>query len=112
MTVDTNTTPMPIKNRSGFISVIKFILGEPMGVIGLILVSAFFAVSMFASQLAPMNPNKIDIRAKLQAPSAIHLLGTDQLGRDNLSRVVHGSQIALKVSMISIVLAVFMISRS
>lgn len=77
-----------------------------MGAIGLTLVLAFFVVSIFASQLAPMNPNKIDVRAKLQSPSAMHLLGTDQLGRDNLSRVVHGSQIALKVSMISIVLAV------
>ncbi len=106
MAAESNTTPMPIKSRSGFISTIKLILGDPMGAIGLTLVLAFFVVSIFASQLAPMNPNKIDVRAKLQAPSAMHLLGTDQLGRDNLSRVVHGSQIALKVSMISIVLAV------
>ncbi len=106
MTAESNTTPMPIKSRSGFISAIKLILGDPMGAIGLTLVLAFFVVSIFASQLAPMNPNKIDVRAKLQSPSAMHLLGTDQLGRDNLSRVVHGSQIALKVSMISIVLAV------
>ena len=51
------------------------------------------------------NPNKIDIRSKLQPPSAEHYLGTDQLGRDIYSRVLVGGQIALKVSLISIGLA-------
>lgn len=58
-----------------------------------------------ADYFAPYEPNKIDIRSKLQAPSTEHILGTDQLGRDTFSRVLVGGQIALKVSLISIGLA-------
>ena len=84
---------------------LKRVLREPLGALGLILVVFVIVSAVGADLFAPYDPNKIDIRAKLQPPSTEHLLGTDQLGRDIFSRVLVGGQIALKVSLISIGLA-------
>jgi peptide/nickel transport system permease protein len=88
---------------------LKFILRlckDPMGLIGFTLVTCFVIIAIFADFIAPFDPNKIDILNKLQGPSANHFFGTDQLGRDTLSRLIHGTQIALLVAGISIGLAV------
>lgn len=88
---------------------LKFILRlcrDPMGLIGFTLVTCFVIIAIFADFIAPFDPNKIDILNKLQGPSVNHFFGTDQLGRDTLSRLIHGTQIALLVSGISIGLAV------
>ena len=79
---------------------------DPMGVVGLMIVVSFLIIAIFADFLAPYDPSKIDILNKLQGPSAEHLFGTDQLGRDTLSRLIYGTQIALMVAGISIGLAV------
>ena len=88
---------------------LKFILRlckDPMGLIGFTLVTCFVIIAIFADFIAPFDPNKIDILNKLQGPSVNHFFGTDQLGRDTLSRLIHGTQIALLVAGISIGLAV------
>ena len=82
------------------------LLGDPMGAIGVLIVASFLIIALFADVIAPYEPNKIDILNKLQGPSLDHLVGTDQLGRDTLSRLIHGTQIALLVAAISIGLAV------
>ena len=82
------------------------LLGDPMGAIGVLIVASFLIIALFADVIAPYDPNKIDILNKLQGPSLDHLVGTDQLGRDTLSRLIHGTQIALLVAAISIGLAV------
>ena len=51
-----------------------------------VLLAAILLMSLFAPQLAPYDPNAVDMRNRLAAPSAEHLLGTDTLGRDLLSR--------------------------
>ncbi len=79
---------------------------DPMGLIGFTIVTSFLIIAIFADFIAPYDPSKIDIMNKLQGPSASHLFGTDQLGRDTLSRLIHGTQIALMVAGISIGLAV------
>ena len=78
------------------------IIKEPLGLIGLTLVSIVIIFSFGADLLSPFEPSKINIKDKLQGPSFIHILGTDQLGRDLFSRVLHGGRIALKVALISI----------
>jgi len=78
---------------------------DKMGLLGFVLVITVVLVAIFAHFLAPYDPNMINISHRLQAPSLVHLLGTDHLGRDTLSRVIVGSRIALKVAMISISLA-------
>ena len=89
-------------------NIISKLLQDPMGAVGLLIVISFLLVAIFAGVLAPYDPNKIDILNKLQGPSLQHLVGTDQLGRDTLSRLIHGTQIALIVAVVSIGLAVLM----
>lgn len=88
-----------------FLGSLKRVVREPLGAMGLVLVVFVLVSAIGASWFSPYEPNKIDIKAKLQPPSAEHILGTDQLGRDTFSRVLVGGQIALKVSLISIGLA-------
>jgi len=88
-----------------FLGSLKRVVREPLGAMGLVLVVFVLVSALGATWLSPYEPNKIDIKAKLQPPSAEHILGTDQLGRDTFSRVLVGGQIALKVSLISIGLA-------
>ena len=93
---------------SSFMNVLSKLIHDPMGAFGLLIVISFLIVAIFADMLAPYDPNKIDIINKLQGPSLQHLVGTDQLGRDTLSRLIHGTQIALLVAVVSISLAVLM----
>ncbi len=72
---------------------------------GLIVVLALFAVSALAPWLAPYNPDQLDTRLRLRAPSSEHLLGTDSVGRDVLSRLIWGGRISLKVGFVAVGLA-------
>lgn len=75
---------------------------DPLGLAGLVLVSIIFLLTVFAAWLAPYDPFEVDVNSRLLSPSAEHWLGTDQLGRDILSRVLFGGQVALKVSLLAI----------
>jgi peptide/nickel transport system permease protein len=81
---------------------IKRIASDPLGLMGLCLVVLMVVSALFAGLLAPYDPIQLNIMDRLQGPSASHLLGTDQLGRDLFSRVLYGGQVALKVALISI----------
>ena len=72
---------------------------------GLILVAGMFVVSLAAPWLAPYDPNFIDLKQVLMAPSSQHWLGTDILGRDVLSRIIYGAQVSLKVGFVAVGLA-------
>lgn len=80
-------------------------LGNGQGVLGLCLVVLFFASALFAPWLAPYDPNALDIPARLSGPTWDHPAGTDQLGRDTLSRVLYGGRVALKVAAIGVSVA-------
>jgi len=75
---------------------------DPLGMAGFVLVSLLLLLTLLAPWLAPYDPFEIDVHDRLSAPSASHWLGTDQLGRDILSRVLYGGQVALKVSLVAI----------
>jgi len=78
------------------------LLREPLGVLGLGLVLVIVASAVLADALAAYQPTQLDIRNRLSAPTAQHWFGTDHLGRDTFSRVVHGGRIALLVSLVSV----------
>lgn len=65
--------------------------------IGLGIVAFFLLVSFFASLISPYDPTSQDLLNNLKTPSAAHLFGTDALGRDILSRVIHGTSFELIV---------------
>jgi peptide/nickel transport system permease protein len=80
---------------------------DRLAVIALLFISLFFAVAIAAGTLKalglpmPMNPNATNLEAKLLPPSATNWLGTDNLGRDVLSRMVAGSTISLTVGFVA-----------
>lgn len=74
---------------------------------GGVIVITMFAISIFAPLISPYNPNHIDIENILASPSWSHLLGTDELGRDVLSRMIWGSRISLKVGFVAVGISTF-----
>ncbi len=76
-----------------------------LAVSGSIILLLFVLMAAFAPVLAPYDPFYMDPAAALTGPSPEHLLGTDNMGRDILSRIIYGSQISLKVSLASVAIA-------
>ncbi len=72
-----------------------------MAVAGGVIVIMLFVVSILASWLSPYDPNEINLQKVLAPPSQAHPFGTDQLGRDVLSRMVWGAGISLKVGFVA-----------
>jgi len=64
---------------------------------GMVLVAIFVLFALFAPWIAPKDPAAIDLPLRLQGPSAAHWFGTDELGRDTLSRVIYGARISMLV---------------
>src|SRR5690606_21449818 len=62
------------------------------GLIGILVVGLLLLVAVFGPWLAPYDPLKLDLMARLKGPSAAHLLGADEFGRDLLSRLIHGAR--------------------
>jgi len=75
--------------------------------VGAGIVAVLLAVALFADVLAPQSPITSDQTHTFERPSRDYPLGTDQLGRDMLSRVIHGSRISLAVGVSSVLLALF-----
>jgi len=70
---------------------------NPLATAGLVLVIAFVLCALLAPWIAPRDPAFIELPARLSAPSSAHWLGTDELGRDILSRLLYGARISLAV---------------
>ncbi len=77
-----------------------------MALSGAVIVVGLFVVSMLAPWISPYDPTEIHLDDILAPPSAKHWLGTDQLGRDVLSRMIWGSRISLKVGFVSTGIAI------
>ncbi len=73
---------------------------------GLVILATVFFAALFANLIAPYDPNEQDYLALTEPPSARHLLGTDDLGRDVLSRIIYGSRVSLQVGVIAVGIAV------
>jgi len=80
-------------------------LRSPLSLAGLVIIGLLIVLAFAAAAVAPYDPLKTDTRARLQPPRAEHLFGTDQLGRDIFSRVLHGSRISLRIAILVAVVA-------
>jgi peptide/nickel transport system permease protein len=87
---------------SAFADALARALRDPLGALGATLVVLFVLSAALAPLIAPYDPNALDVPARLQGPSLAHLLGTDNLGRDVLSRVLYGGRIALGVALTAV----------
>jgi peptide/nickel transport system permease protein len=77
-------------------------LRHRLAVAGAVLIVALALVAVFAPQVATHDPYRVDLLAVRQGPSATHLLGTDEAGRDVLSRVVFGTRVSLSVGLVAV----------
>lgn len=78
---------------------LRRLMRERMGALGLVLVVGFVLAALLAPWIAPYDPLKLDVLHKLAPPSLAHPAGTDQLGRDTLSRLIWGARTALAISL-------------
>jgi peptide/nickel transport system permease protein len=85
--------------------VVRRLIRRPPAVIALAAVATFVAVAVAAPHVAPYDPIKMDYRAVRKAPSDAHRLGTDEVGRDVLSRLVWGARASLLAGVIPVALA-------
>ena len=79
---------------------------RPATVIAAAVVGAFITIALFAANLAPFEPTATDFAAVRKPPSAAHLLGTDEVGRDVLSRLIWGARASLMAGVIPVSIAV------
>lgn len=85
----------------------RFLVKNRLNLVGLIIVIIFFVLAIFGQALAPYDPYAQDITgSKLLPPSTAHPMGTDELGRDVLSRVMTGARISLQVAAVVLSFAV------
>ncbi len=84
---------------------LKELMKNPMSCTGLLFVVALALIAIFAKELSPYDPQAIDTYHILEAPSQSHLLGTDALGRDVLSRLIYGTRISLLVGIVAVGIA-------
>jgi len=78
------------------------LLGRPAGLVGAVIVATVMVMALFAPLIAPYDPLAVDLPRKLLPPGAAHWLGTDQTGRDILSRIVWGARPSLAVGLCAV----------
>lgn len=95
--------PTPLQRlQNGLNAFMRFSQSSPIGAVALGIWFLMFFMAIFAPQLAPFDPLEADYTAIRAEPTAKHILGTDQLGRDVLSRIIFGSRITLIVSITAV----------
>ena len=78
----------------------RLLLRNPLAVAGLATLAALVLAALLAPWLSPFDPNDTNPRDFLQPPDATHPLGTDEVGRDYLSRLIYGARTSLTVSLL------------
>ncbi|MDL2397792.1 ABC transporter permease [Rhizobium mayense] len=105
--MNTTETTLAIPAASGYRkSALRRCLSQPSAIIGGLIVLFFVVVAILAPVIAPFPPNVSSWLTVRQAPSALHWFGTDDLGRDILSRVIFGARASLLVGLVSVVIAI------
>jgi peptide/nickel transport system permease protein len=102
--VQTATLPAAIDAPRRKSVVVRFIREQPLGAFGFLIIAFYVICGLGAPWLAPYDPVANNLEAQTKPPGWDHLLGTDQYGRDILSRIMHGSRTALAVGLLSSIL--------
>jgi len=86
---------------------VRLVREKPLGTAGAVIVLILLLTGIFADLLAPYGMNEISLADRLDSPSSEHILGTDNLGRDLLSRIIYGARISMYVGLAASLLDVF-----
>ena len=86
-------------------AVFRRLLQRPAAAAGLVVIATFVAVALFAPWIAPYDPIATSFSTVRKAPSALHWFGTDEIGRDVLSRIVFGARASLLAGVVSVLIS-------
>ncbi|MFE4452525.1 ABC transporter permease [Streptomyces sp. NPDC056796] len=106
MTTATTALPTPsgaAPRKSG--GRLRALRRNRLALTGAVIAAVFVLAALFAPLIAPYDPSQPDFQNVLAEPGAAHWLGTDDLGRDQLSRIVHGARASMQVGLVAVVLA-------
>ena len=87
------------------LTTLRVLLRNPVSAAAALVLVALVLVALLDTAIAPSGPNEVDVASRLQPPSAAHWFGTDELGRDVLSRVVLGAAVSLRVGLVAVGIA-------
>lgn len=107
METDTISEAEPKRHSLLVDLVIRLVREKPLGTVGGVIVLLLFFTGIFADFLAPDGMNEVHPQDYLTPPSAEYILGTDNLGRDMLSRIIFGARVSMTVGLAGTVLRVF-----
>ena len=102
-----DAAPATERSESPLAQALRRLRKSKTALLGGVIAAALVFVAIFADVLAPYSPTASDQGHTFETPSRAYPLGTDQLGRDMLSRLIHGSRISLAVGVASVLLALF-----
>lgn len=109
MTEQTTTRDVEISEMlpsvNPFVRFLKVFFGRKVVTFGFIVIVVLLFTALFAAQIAPYDPYETDLDNTLLKPNRQHVLGTDALGRDTLSRIIYGTRTSLMVGFIAIAIA-------
>ena len=94
-----------VRRSEGFRRIVRVYFSHPLPAIGFVFILILTLTAIFAPWLAPYDPIVQDLDNSLSGPTLKNLLGTDQLGRDTLSRIIYGSRVSMTVALTVVILA-------
>lgn len=92
----------PVEKYSELRRTVAVFFGRPLPVVGLVIITLFIIITIFGPWIAPYGPTEMDVMNSLKHPSGEHLLGTDEIGRDTLSRLIYGARTSLFIGIVVI----------
>ena len=107
--MDNNNSVVPEltkrKRRGPFMEVMFRLSKSPLAMFGLAIIMILVFCAIFAEVIAPYSPIQQDLVHRFETPTAAHWLGTDEFGRDILSRLIYGARVSLQVGFIAVGIA-------
>jgi peptide/nickel transport system permease protein len=103
--VDAAPIVAPAARASSRAHPLRRLLRRPSAAVALVVIVAFVAIAIFAPFIAPYDPIATNFAAVRKAPSAAHWFGTDEIGRDVLSRVIFGARASLEAGVLSVLIS-------
>ncbi|MGN0371734.1 MAG: ABC transporter permease [Enterocloster sp.] len=94
-----------MKSNGRWKKIIKTMFARKVAVFSSVVVVLFILMAVLAPVISPYDPNYADFAAFLQGPSSAHLLGTDNYGRDVLSRIIYGTRVSLIIGVLAVAIA-------
>jgi len=97
----------PLNSPSRLQSILHHVANQRLAFAGCLVLTLFLFCAIFAHRLSPHNPTQLNLTARLLPPSAAHWFGTDELGRDVLSRTLYGTRVSLLVAVAVVSISLF-----